>query len=212
MSVLDSIVQWVVSLIAALGGPGVAFAIGIENLFPPIPSEVVLPLAGFAVAQGKMSFVSAVLWATFGSTVGALVLYWVGVKIGREGLLKIARILPLLEPADVENTEQWFERHGERAVFFGRLLPGIRSLISIPTGLNGMSIPRFIVLTGAGSLLWNAALIAAGYFLGAQWTVVEHYISQFQDVVLVGVALLVGVVVWRRVRRVRRGRRTSQGD
>lgn len=212
MSVIDTVIQWVVSLISTLGGPGVAFAIGIENIFPPIPSEVILPLAGFAVAQGKMGFIEASVWATAGSTLGALALYWIGVRIGRERLISIAERLPLIEPTDIENTEGWFTRHGESAVFFGRLLPGVRSLISIPAGLNGMGIPRFLAWTIAGSALWNTALIAAGYFLGAQWSVVEHYIDQFQDVLVILVVLLVAIVLWRRIRRVRRGRTHEKSE
>lgn len=209
MSVIDSIIQWVVSLISTLGGPGVAFAIGIENLFPPIPSEVILPLAGFAVAQGQMGFIEATAWATLGSTLGALALYGIGVKIGRERLLAIAEWLPLLEPADIENTEAWFSRHGESAVFFGRLVPGVRSLISIPAGLNGMSLLRFSMWTLAGSALWNTALIAAGYFLGAQWTIVEHYIDKFQNLFIGVLVPVVIIIVWRRIRRVRKNRRTQ---
>lgn len=205
-NIIDSIIQWIVSLIATFGGFGVAFAVGIENLFPPIPSEVILPLAGFAVAQGQMGFIEASLWATIGSTVGALALYWIGAKIGRERLLMIAEKLPLLKVEDVEHTERWFARHGEKAVFFGRLLPGVRSLISIPAGLNRMSIPRFLVWTTLGSALWNTALIAAGYFLGAQWGIVEGYIGKFQNVLLAIILPVVIFVIWRRIRNIRRSR------
>lgn len=210
MESLDKIVEWVVGLIATLGGPGVGFAIAIENLFPPIPSEVILPLAGFAVAQGQMGFIEANLWATGGSVVGAWILYYLGVKIGRERLLAIARVLPLVEVADVENSERWFTRHGHTAVLFGRLLPGLRSLISIPAGLNRMPFWQFTAWTAIGSAVWNAALIAAGYYLGAQWQNVAGYIKDYQSILIVILVIIGVLLVWRRIRRVRRVRAESK--
>lgn len=206
MNIIDRIVQWVVGLIVVFGGPGVGFAIALENLFPPIPSELILPAAGFAVAQGKMGFIEANVWATIGAVVGAWALYYIGIWIGRDRLLALADRLPLVEPADVEHTEKWFARHGDIAVLFGRMMPGLRSLISVPAGLNRMPFWRFTLWTAIGSAIWNAALISAGYYLGAQWENVERIIDRYQSIVIAALVLISALLVWRRVRRIRQGR------
>lgn len=196
---------WVVDVVDALGGPGVALLVFLENLFPPIPSEVVLPLAGFAAAQGSFSVVEAVLWSTAGSVSGALVLYGIGAALGTRRLAAIADRVPLMDGDDVHRADAWFTRRGPLAIFFGRLVPGIRSLISIPAGVTRMPILLFTVLTTAGSALWNVLLIGAGYLLGSQWTRVETYVGPVGTVVL---ALIVALMVWFLVRRAmaRRGR------
>jgi membrane protein DedA with SNARE-associated domain len=126
--------QWVSDLMDALGAPGAGLAIALENLFPPIPSEVILPLAGFAASNGRMGLIAVLLWTTAGSVIGALALYGVGALLGRERTLGLARRLPLVKVADVEKTEAWFLRHGSKAVFFGRMIPLFRSLVSVPAG------------------------------------------------------------------------------
>jgi membrane protein DedA with SNARE-associated domain len=193
---------WVVDVVDALGGAGVGALVFLENLFPPIPSEVVLPLAGFAAAQGAFSVVEAVLWATAGSVLGALVLYGIGAAVGTERLAAIADRVPLTSGADVHKADAWFDRRGQYAVFFGRLVPGVRSLISIPAGVTGMPLTKFTVLTTLGSALWNVLLVGAGYLLGSQWTLVEEYVGPVGRVVLILLALaFAAFVVHRAVRR-----------
>ena len=189
---------WVVDVVDSLGGPGVALLVFLENLFPPIPSEVVLPLAGFAAAQGSFSVLEAVLWSTAGSVVGAFSLYGIGAALGTRRLAAIADRVPLMAGADVYRADAWFTRRGPVAVFVGRLVPGIRSLISIPAGVTRMPILLFLGLTTLGSALWNVLLIGAGYLLGSQWTRVESYVGPVGTVVLV---LIVVLAVWFLVRR-----------
>lgn len=184
-----------------LGGPGAGLAIAAENLFPPIPSEAILPLAGFAAAQGVMSLWSAIIWTTVGSVVGALALYAVGRIVGRDRLVAVVDRLPLVDVADVERTEQWFARHGEKAVLFGRMLPLFRSLISIPAGLAHMPVWRFTVLTAVGSLAWNTLFIVAGYQLGQSWHRIEPWSGALEKVVIAAVVVAVAVFVVRRLRR-----------
>ncbi|MET8471428.1 DedA family protein [Streptomyces sp. NPDC006422] len=196
---------WAADLIGALGGPGAGLLIALENLFPPLPSEVVLPLTGFAAGLGSITLVSALVWTTLGSVVGAAVLYWIGRAIGRERMYALWERIPLVKVADLERTEAWFGRHGTKAVLLGRMVPIFRSLISVPAGVERMRLPVFLALTAAGSLLWNAALILAGYWLGDRWDLVERYVGVLSKVVLgVAVAALVAYVVVRR-----RGRRKS---
>lgn len=134
---MSGLIDWVVNLMTILGAPGAGIAVFLENLFPPIPSEVILPLAGFTVARGGFSFLSAVVWSTLGSVLGALALYWVGYAFGEKRLKEIADRMWLTEAEDVSKAISFFDRHGKVSVFFGRFIPGIRSLISIPAGLAG---------------------------------------------------------------------------
>ncbi len=194
-------IDWVVQLMGALGAPGVGIAIALESIFPPLPSEVFLPLAGFAAARGEMSIVAAVAWSTAGSLAGALALYGLGTWLGLARLRAIADRIPLVSGDDVDKADAWFHRYGTWAVFFGRMVPMVRSLVSIPAGTTRMPLVRFALLTTAGSLIWNTVFVVAGYLLGANWGLVERNASVVSSVLLVlaGCAL-----VWFVVRRVSR--------
>ncbi|WP_432477796.1 DedA family protein [Nocardioides sp. GXQ0305] len=203
---MSPVLDWIVTLMRTIGAPGVGVATALETVFPPVPSEVVLPLAGFTASQGHYDVVAAVLWATGGSVAGALVLYWLGVAWGVDPIKATAERLPLIGADDVQRAIEWFGDHDRRSVFFGRLVPGVRSLISIPAGVDRMPLPTFIGYTTAGSLLWNAALIGAGYLLGSQWHLVETWVGDVSGFVYVVLAALVVVFVARRLRH-RHGRR-----
>ncbi|MFE5482401.1 DedA family protein [Streptomyces sp. NPDC056527] len=202
---------WINDLMDTLGAPGAGIAVALENLFPPIPSEVILPLAGFASASGRMDLLAALLWTTAGSVIGALALYGVGALLGRERTVAIAARLPLVKVADIERTEAWFARHGTKAVFFGRMVPIFRSLISVPAGIERMPLPVFLVLTTLGSAIWNTAFVLAGYALGDNWEQVTGYVSVYSKAVLVAAAgavvSFVGLRLLRPGRGVRRGTR-----
>ena len=204
-NLLESIVQAVVSLVGALGAPGVGIAVAAENLFPPIPSKVILPSAGFAAASGSMGLVSAIVWATIGSVVGALALYALGAWFGRARFYSLASKIPFVKEADIERAEAWFVRRGPLAVLLGRVVPVVRSLISIPAGIERMKLLPFTLYTAIGSALWNSVLIGAGYALGANWAIVEEWISRYQLIVfgLAGIALIVWMVRKWTVRRSR---------
>ncbi len=207
----DGIAGWAADLVETMGGPGAGLAIALENLFPPLPSEVILPLTGFAAGQGVLTLASALFWTTLGSVAGAVVLYGIGMLFGRERMRAIWAKLPLVKASDLERTEDWFARHGAKAVFLGRMVPIFRSLISVPAGVERMPLPVFVMLTTLGSLIWNAVLVMAGYWLGDQWEVVETYVSVVSKVVLVlvVVALAVYVAVRLRGRNQARHRRAS---
>lgn len=205
-SELGGIAGWAVDLMEKLGGFGAGLAIALENLFPPLPSEVILPLAGFTASQGRMSLASALLWTTAGSVAGAAVLYWLGVLLGRDRLRAIVDKMPLVNLSDVDKTEAWFEKHGKKAVFFGRMIPIFRSLISIPAGIQRMPFGIFMLLTIAGSAIWNTIFVMAGYLLGSNWEKVEVYAGYFQYVVIAVVAVLLLWWLVRRVQQVKRRR------
>ncbi|MFE6778887.1 DedA family protein [Streptomyces sp. NPDC057702] len=203
----DRITDWATGLMDTLGAPGAGLAIALENLFPPLPSEVILPLAGFAASQGDMNLLAVLVWTTAGSVVGALALYGVGALLGRDRVVALAERLPLVKAADVARTERWFVRHGTKAVFFGRMIPIFRSLISIPAGVERLPLPAFTALTTLGSLLWNTAFVLAGYALGENWEDVSDYVSVYSKGVLAAAALAVLVFVALRLVRPGRGRR-----
>ncbi|MEJ2854927.1 MULTISPECIES: DedA family protein [unclassified Saccharothrix] len=184
---------WITDLMETLGAPGAGLAIALENLFPPLPSELFLPLAGFTASKGEMNLIAAILWTTAGSVVGALVLYYVGALLGRDRVRRIAEKMPLVKVSDVDKTEDWFQRHGRATVFFGRMIPIFRSLISIPAGVERMPLPTFLAFTAAGSAIWNTALILAGYALGENWHLVEQYTGIASKVVI---GLVVLAVAW----------------
>lgn len=195
------ITGWVLAIMEALGGPGAGLAVALENLFPPIPSELILPLAGFAASAGSMTLLGVILWTTTGSVVGAIALYYVGALLGPDRTRAVAVKLPLVDSTDLDRAESWFTRHGMKAVFLGRMVPLFRSFISVPAGVERMRIPVFITFTAAGSLIWNTLLVLAGYFLGANWAVVESYIGGFQAFVIIAVVIAVTTFVARRLRR-----------
>ncbi|MFW0874106.1 DedA family protein [Rhodococcoides corynebacterioides] len=197
---LGGIAGWAVGLMEAIGGPGAGLAVAAENFFPPLPSEIILPLAGFTASQGGFSLFSALFWTTLGSVVGAAVLYWLGVKLGRDRLYAIVDRMPLVDTDDLSKAEDWFARHGRSAVFFGRMIPMVRSGISVPAGVARMPFWQFLLYTTAGSLLWNSIFVLAGYYLGENWHYVENYASVFQYVVIGLVVALVGWFVTKKAR------------
>ncbi|MCI2423404.1 DedA family protein [Saccharopolyspora sp. K220] len=201
---------WVIAVMEALGGPGAGLIIALENVFPPIPSEVILPLAGFTASQGGMSLIGAILWTTLGSLVGALALYGIGAKLGRDRTRAIAAKLPLVKVSDIDKTEAWFAKHGVKAVFFGRMIPLFRSFISIPAGVERMRLTAFVLFTTLGSLIWNTVFVLAGYLLGEHWYLVEEYGGLLSRAVLITAILTIAAFVVLRIRNNRRERESAE--
>jgi membrane protein DedA with SNARE-associated domain len=198
---LTGIVGFAAQSMDALGEWGVGLFTLAETVFPPIPSEVILPLAGFLTRQGSMSLGLVFLTSTLGAYVGALALYFLGAKLGLERSIRWLSKLPLVDREDFETAERWFRRHGKSAVFFGRLLPGVRSLISLPAGAEKMHLATFSVFTIAGSGIWNGLLIGLGVLLGKQYSMVEQYARYLNYAVYAALAV---VVIWLVIRYIRR--------
>lgn len=197
---LTGLVGVAADVIDALGEVGVGLLVLVENLFPPIPSELVLPLAGFLAAQGRLSLTLTIVAATVGSVLGALVLYEAGRRLGVRRIRAIVGRLPLMQVEDVDRAVDWFGRHGQKAVLLGRCLPVVRSLISVPAGVAHMPRWRFTLLTGLGSLVWNTAFVGGGYALGAQFDRVEEYSGYLDLAVYTAIAVLLGLGVRRALR------------
>lgn len=197
----------IVHIMNQFGYLGVCFLIAVENIFPPIPSEVILTFGGFMTTCTRLTVPGVVIFSTIGSAIGAVVLYWAGTVLNRERLeaLTKGKLFKVLgfEKEDVEKTLGWFDKHGKKAILLGRCVPIIRSLVSVPAGMAGISMPLFLTYTVIGSTIWNILLVSLGAILGASWEVVLVYIGRYsafiRTVLIVGVLFLVIRFMWRRI-------------
>jgi membrane protein DedA with SNARE-associated domain len=188
-------------LLLALGDIGVGALVLVETVIPPVPSEVILPYAGYLSREGRLSLGGLIAWSTVGSTVGALLLYWLGAALGMERASRLLAKTRLVDEDDLERGAAWFHRHGALAVVVGRLVPGVRSLISLPAGADRMHLGLFVLCTAVGSGAWNAALIGLGAALGTQRHLIDPYLNVLDVVVYVALGVAVLVLVLRRIRR-----------
>ena len=204
MLLISQLTEWAIRVVETLRYTGVALLVMIENLFPPIPSEVVLALAGFVASRGEASLPGMIAAATVGSVVGAWILYYAAAIFGRRPLYAIVgrygRWVRITE-ADLQTAERWFARWSTLAVFVCRCIPLVRSLISIPAGFARMPIVPFTLYTTAGSLLWNAIFVTAGYLLGERWETVVGYADHLQTAVIVGAFAAIAYLVFWLARR-----------
>ena len=186
--------DWITGVIERLGHAGVAVLTFLENLFPPIPSELVIPLAGFVAAQGELRLLPVIVMGSAGSLAGALVWYGVGRRVGEQRLRRWVdrhgKWLTL-SGEDVDRSQEWFRHHGAAAVFGGRLIPGVRTFVSLPAGFSSMPLGRFLVYSALGTAIWTATLASAGVVLEANFTAVGDYINIATNTVLVGVGVWV---------------------
>ena len=204
MSISD-IVRWAEGVIESLGEIGVALVILIETVIPPIPSELLLPLAGKLVADGKFNFITMLIAATIGSVAGASLLYgiarWAGESRMERWIEKWGKWL-LVTKNDLGRSREWFSRHGNLTVLIARLIPGLRSLVSIPAGLTSMPLGQFLIYTTLGSFAWNLLLISAGYFLGTQYKQVEAVLDPISPIIYAIIVLALigffGIRLWNR--------------
>ena len=204
--------DWITELMRQGGYLGIAALMFLENLFPPVPSELIMPSAGYAAGEGRMSLIGVVLAGTAGSLLGALFWYGVGSYLGTPLLKRFAarhgRWLTL-SPAQVDKVDRWFDRHCAMAVFLGRLVPAVRTLISVPAGIFGMSLPRFLAYSALGTAIWSTALATAGYLLRSNYARVSDYLNPITNAVVVAIAAayLYRVVTWHRASARQEGRR-----
>lgn len=192
--------DWITSMIEGGGAFAIAALMLLENVFPPIPSELIMPLAGFNAARGGTSLLAVILAGAAGSLAGAWMWYLVGRAYGANRLRRMiarhGRWLTMT-PAELERAQQWFDRHGRSAVFLGRLFPTVRTLISVPAGLARMFMPRFILFSALGSLLWCSALALAGYWLESRYEQVSAWLNPVSTIIVI---TLISVYIWRVIR------------
>ncbi|MGI0020512.1 MAG: DedA family protein [Nitrososphaera sp.] len=197
---LGEIIDGLTSLIAQYGYPAVFLAAFIETIFPPIPSEFVFPLVGFTAYSKGLGLYNAIGMAAvgaLGATAGAVLIYFLARRVGRAVILRYGRRVRVGE-GELQKAEAWFARYGPAAVFTGRMVPGVREIISIPAGISGMNLPKFLAFTYAGSLAWSVALTLVGFYLGEAWGRVAEQLSSAFTVIgaIVVAAIIAGAAVW----------------
>lgn len=193
--------EFVISIMNQFGYFGIFFLIFIENIFPPIPSEVVLLFGGFMTTYSKLNLFGMIIFSTLGSTVGAIVLYYIGKILNKERLKKIVsgkigKVLRL-KASDIEKADKWFDTKGNKTVFFCRFIPVVRSLISIPAGMSEMIMSKFLLYTITGSLIWNTVLLFVGSKVGENWKKIEQIMSQYSHIILIILIIaFIGFVIY----------------
>ncbi len=178
MMILDYIGQLTIKTIEFLGYPGITFLMTLESMVIPIPSELVMPFAGFLAEEGKMNFWLVIFFSSLGSLLGSLISYYLGYYGGKKFVLKFGKYL-LLDSADLEKTEKWFQKRGDKTIFFSRFIPVVRHLISIPAGIGKMNLKKFCLYTITGATIWNSIIAYCGYVLGENWNQIRHYSEYF---------------------------------
>jgi len=204
----EQLATWVVHIMTTMGYWGVGLLMFMENLFPPIPSELIMPLAGFTVAKGEMNFTLVVLVGVIGTMLGALPWYYGGKFLGEERLRKLADRYGrwiAVSGKDIDKANLWFNQHGGRAVLFCRLVPGVRTIISLPAGISSMPIIPFLLYSTLGTTVWICLLTGLGYFLGSNYTLVDQYLGPVSKIVLFS---LLGLFVFWVIRRQQKSRST----
>lgn len=202
----------IIQMINQFGYIGIIVLIALENIFPPIPSEVILTFGGFLTTYTKLNIWGVIFAATIGSVIGAIVLYFAGRLLNRERLLKFIEGKPgkwlRFKREDVELTLDWFSKKGTKAVFFCRCIPILRSLISIPAGMSGMAMGPFMAMTVAGTIVWNVVLVHLGAFAGASWGIITKYMDTYKNwtILVLAALVLAGAVIFLKKRRKKRAR------
>lgn len=190
----------IISMMDKFGYLGILLLIAIENIFPPIPSEVILGFGGFMTTYTKLNIIGIIIFATLGSVIGAIILYLIGKILNRERLAKIVRgkigKILFLKEEDIEKAYGWFDKRGYKTVFFCRFVPIVRSLISIPAGMSEMKMPKFLAYTTVGSLIWNTVLVCIGATLGDNWEKLVLVMDEYSNIVLILIIILFIVIVF----------------
>ncbi len=199
----ELLINYVVNWIGISGYAGLAVLMALESMVAPLPSEAVMPFAGFLIFEGKFSFHAVILFSTIGSIIGSVISYYAGLYGGRPFVNRFGKYL-LLDSHDLEVTENFFNKYGDKTIFFSRFIPVVRHLISIPAGIGEMKLGKFLIYTTIGAGLWNSFLTYAGYRLKSHWETIRHY-SQTIDIVVV-LLLLLGIAyfVYRHLKRLSR--------
>lgn len=197
---LDAVVVWAQSVVSTMGYPGLVMVMFLENIFPPIPSEVILPLAGSLALEGRFTLLGVTVMGSLGSMAGALVFYGLGYMFGEDRVRVLMRRYGrwmMLSEDDFDRALEWFDRYGEKVIFFGRMVPIVRSLISVPAGIAEMNLGYFGVYTAVGTGLWSFLLALAGYLLGRGWALVSKWVGRYEKAALV-IGILVVVIFFAR--------------
>ena len=203
-----NLTQWITSIMEQLGYFGIALLMFLDNIFPPIPSEIIMPSAGYTASQGQLLLVGVVIAGCIGSLIAAALLYWVGYTFNHESIFRFVdrygKFL-FLKSVDVKKSLDWFEQYGHRIVFFGRMIPAVRSLISIPAGMSHMPFWKFMFYSSLGTIIWTTFLASVGFYFGENQILMQQIFSQASYIIL---SLLAIFLLWLAYRRYRHKRKS----
>jgi membrane protein DedA with SNARE-associated domain len=204
--------ETIIRVISDSGYFGIFLLMFFENIFPPIPSELIMPFAGFAAARGDLNMIAVIIAGTAGSVTGALPWYYAGALLGKHRLSSLAQRhgkWMTVSAADIETACEWFSRHGRAAVFFGRLIPAIRTLISVPAGITGMSLKIFLLFSLSGSIIWTGALAMGGFFLESRYETIARYLDPATKII---VGAIIAGYLYRLIRQLARAKSENRND
>lgn len=209
VSLFLGLTDWIASIVEAIGYPGIFGLMVLEGIITPIPSEIIMPFAGYLAGQGRFDVVLVILVGTAGAALGNLVAYHIGSKLGRPLIARYGRFVGLGED-DLQWAESWFARYGDLGVLLGHAVPGVRSIISFPAGIGRMNLRRFVAFSTVGAAIWNSVLVVAGFYLLDRWRLFAETTENVDIYVVVGVlAVLLGYIYWRKARLRRAESRTN---
>ncbi|HET6457977.1 MAG TPA: DedA family protein [Nitrosopumilaceae archaeon] len=197
LEILNNLIDFIISTISGSGYIGIFLLMIAESALIPIPSEVIMPFSGYLVSSGKFNVVYVVIAGSIGNLVGSLVAYYIGFRLGREFILRYGKYV-LLRKSHLELTESYFKKYGDRSTFISRMLPAVRTYISLPAGIAKMNLKKFIIYTLIGSIIWNSALTYIGIQLGQEWKNILHYSDYFDGIVVIGVIVVIVIFLRRR--------------
>jgi membrane protein DedA with SNARE-associated domain len=196
--IISSLASYVINTISSTGYLGIFFLMVAESALIPIPSEIIMPFSGYLVSTGKLNPVLTILAGAIGNLAGSLIAYVIGVKLGREFIVRYGKYV-LLKKSHLDWTEAYFTKYGDRSTFVSRLLPAVRTYISLPAGVAKMNLRKFSVYTFAGSIVWSAMLTYVGVGLGEQWTKIRHYSDYIDGAVIVGIAVIIIIIAKKKI-------------
>ncbi|NNG75988.1 DedA family protein [Acinetobacter sp. ANC 4277] len=196
-----NLTEWIISIMEQLGYLGIALLMFLDNIFPPIPSEIIMPSAGYSASQGELLLVGVIIAGCIGSLIAAAILYWIGYKFNHDSIFRFVdrygKYLFIKSP-DVKKSLDWFEQYGHRIVFFGRMIPAVRSLISIPAGMSHMPFWKFMFYSSLGTIIWTTFLACVGFYFGENQALMQNIFSQVSHFIII---VVIAIIIWILYRR-----------
>ena len=196
-----NLTEWIISIMEQLGYLGIALLMFLDNIFPPIPSEIIMPSAGYSASQGQLTLFGVIIAGCFGSLLAAALLYWIGYKFNHDSIFRFVdrygRYM-FIKSSDVKKSLDWFEHYGHRIVFFGRMIPAVRSLISIPAGMSHMPFWKFMFFSGLGTIIWTTFLACVGFYFGENQQIMQQIFSQVSHGIILIILVIVAILLYRR--------------
>lgn len=196
-----NLTEWIISIMEQLGYLGIALLMFLDNIFPPIPSEIIMPSAGYSASQGQLTLFGVIIAGCFGSLLAAALLYWIGYKFNHDSIFRFVdrygRYM-FIKSSDVKKSLDWFEHYGHRIVFFGRMIPAVRSLISIPAGMSRMPFWKFMFYSGLGTIIWTTFLACVGFYFGENQQLMQQIFSQVSHGIILIILVIIAILLYRR--------------